>query len=618
MGIGRKRSEYIPPQPIWRQLINQSESLFSNYNKQQAGNTDQTEGPAGAQEEVLDLKMTDEELVKLAGQWEQKFNAYYGEKVKPKQEENLKYWRGEQFGGDSGEYRVVDNVIFSSIETLLPVIAREDPTPLVLTDNTDEGIEVSEKTARMLSYISSQDKLKVKIKQAIRNWAIYMLGCLKVQWDYKTDSIKVVVVRPENLILDPDGTFDGGEFTGGHIGEYKTDTAETLVAKFPKAEDYIMAACGGNLGTPMRYQEWWTDEYVFWKMGGKILDKNKNPNWNYGFVEQYVDKFGVEGERQQRGANHFNQPKKPYSFLWFFNLGKHPFDETSLIQQTKTLQDLLNKRTRQIDKNADDTNNGWVFSNVFSMDAANRALASLRKGGGIVVPTPTINDAVQRFQAPALPAYIVQEVGDKRMEIADIMGVRGLSPQGAKSEDTVRGKIMVNSQDMSRIAPIVEQVEQMVSYVFNYMVQLMYVYFDEPHVAAYLGNEKAMEYMELKNTDMNRQMVVMVKEGSMIPQDPLMRRNEAVDLYAAGSIDLVTELERLDFPNPRETAEKAIMQRMDPQGYMQQLMGGQPGQAPGMAPQPPGAPQMAPAQQPAPAAPPGIPLTAAAPNLPPL
>ena len=94
-------------------------------------------------------------------------------------------------------------------------------------------------------------------------------------------------------------------------------------------------------GSSLQYIEWWTDEMLFWELKGKILGKVKNPHWNYGTIDM------VTGE-EVMGRNHFEMSQKPYIFLSVFNLGKHPYDETSLVEQNLSNQDQLNKRNRQI------------------------------------------------------------------------------------------------------------------------------------------------------------------------------------------------------------------------------------------------------------------------------
>src|SRR3990167_4821204 len=93
----------------------------------------------------------------------------------------------------------------------------------------------------------------------------------------------------------------------------------------------------------------------------------------------------------------------------------------------------------------------------------------------------------------------------------------------------------------------------------------MYVYYDEPHFASILGKERTREYIQLVNSEFGKtKLLVGVKEGSMIPHDPVNKRNEAIDLWTAQGIDPITFFDRLEFPNPREAAKNLFLWKADP------------------------------------------------------
>jgi len=160
---------------------------------------------------------------------------------------------------------------------------------------------------------------------------------------------------------------------------------------------------------------------------------------------------------------------------------------------------------------------------------------------------------------------------DYRNEIRNIFGTRGSTPQGTIGEETVGGKNIIRGQDTDRIGGgISTYLEQFSDQVFNWFVQLMYVYYDEPHSASVLGQERAKEYITLVNTELTSSLSVGVKEGSMIPKDMLTRRNEAVDLYMSGKLDPVTAFDRMEFPDPKESAKRSVLYLNDPASYLQE------------------------------------------------
>ena len=50
----------------------------------------------------------------------------------------------------------------------------------------------------------------------------------------------------------------------------------------------------------------------------------------------------------------------------------------------------------------------------------------------------------------------------------------------------------------------------------------------------------------------------------MIPKDPASQRGEALELWAQNGIDPITFFDRLEFPNPRESAKNLYLWMSDP------------------------------------------------------
>lgn len=528
------------------------------------------EGPITPELGELELKMEDSELISLKNDWKANWN---GSKLKAdlekKWKDNEEYWAGKQFDDRSSvdSRPLQDNLIFESLETVLPIVTRQNPEPLVLSDNTEQGIALAFRVSKVLSFLADTLSLRLKLKKASRYWALYHLGVMKVGWSMQENEIALLAVRPQKLILDPNATIDDGEYTGEYIGEVRKDKASNLIKRFPKSKEAITAMVNGKTGTEVGYEEWWTDEYVFWTLNNEVLGKAKNPHWNYESEQTFVNEFGVESKAKVAGSNHFSVPKKPYVFLSIFNLGISPFDETGLVAQNLSVQDLVNKRLRQIDKNADLMNGGWAISGQkagLTKEEAFKVIEAARRGGGAWIPQGNVNEAIVKLVGTGLPSDVFNQLVDTRNEIRNNFGVRGSSPQGTMNEETVRGKIIVKGQDESRSAFIAEYLEQMSDIIFNWMVQMMYVYYDEAHIASVVGQEQAREYITIKNSDLNRKLLVSVKEGSMIPKDELTKRNEAIDLWTANAIDPISLFDKLGFPNPRESAKQLFLWQNNP------------------------------------------------------
>lgn len=566
-------------------------ALGKDINKAKDGNPD-NEGVVGSLLPELDIGMSDDELLALKKKWEKTWDDFKGE-IEKKQTTAEEYWIGKHYTSaemKTEERPLADNRLFMAIETFLPIATRQSPDPVVDADNTPEGQDLSKKVQKMLAFLSDQLTFKLKLQKTVRNWSLYYLGVMKIGWSQIENEIDLSVLRPQKLMLDPDATIlEDGTYTGEWIGEQRTETAKKLIGRFPDKEQEITDLCQGKMGTEMQYAEWWTDEYVFWTLKDKVLGGAKNPHWNYPQLQQIVDEMGQVQEQEVPGYNHFKQPKKPYIFLSVFNLGKHPFDDTSLLEQNLAMQDLINKRLRQIDKNADSMNGCLVVSGERSGLTKEEAAAAMRarqKGGSIWVPRGAPAESVTTLQGVALPGDVYQSLVDYRNELDNVFGTGSSTPQALQQEQTVRGKIMARSQDESRIGGGISVfIEQFADTVFNWMVQFMCVYYDEPHVASILGADKAREYVSLRGADINRKLLVSVKDGSMIPHDPLTERNQAVDLWSAGAMDPVSLYSALDFADPVAQAEKLFMWQTNPIALFPDLQAQQAAQQQAMAAQ---------------------------------
>ena len=524
-------------------------SLGAKVNKTKGDGAEPQEGAAQSLLPELTLEMPDEDLLKLTKAWQKKWDESEVKKEwQAKAEDNERYWLGKHFSDvELQNHPLNDNAIFEALETFLPQATRRNPEPGV----EGEDAEFADQVEKELIRLADDLKVRLKIKKAARHWSIYLLGVAKVGWSLVTDDITLKVIRPFRLILDPDGTVDEDGYTGQFIGELRTTQAAILAKQFPAKKDVISGLVQGKLGTDITYIEWWTTDYTCYTLKDELLGKQKNVHWNYDqqTTQEITDDFGeVTAEPMVLpGMNHFPAPRMPYVFLSIFNLGKSPVDDTSLIGQNLAQQDLINKRLRQIDKNADSQNNGMIVSlgkSGLTKEQATQVSEALRKGGVVAIPDGSVAEAIQRDAAPSLSADVYTQLVDTRTRLQDIFGTRGSTPSGIAKEDTVRGKIITRGLDTDRIGGgVTEYLEQFADDIFNWFVQLMYVY-------------KGLQ---------GAPVTVSVKEGSLLPKDNVTQANQAIELWSASALDPITLFEKLEYPNPQETAKKLFLWQNAPQ-----------------------------------------------------
>lgn len=560
--------------PISLNISGVSQLVGSQVNKINQG-VYGNEGEIGQREDELSLELSDEELRKLANKWEVDYAPYEG-KIKPRQDKNKAWYMGRQGEGSYialNGLPIASNILFEAVETFIPAALAKNPEPVVWSDNTPEGNELSGDLKTMLQYHTDVLELRTKLSQATRSWCFNFLGCLKTGWDPVIKEVRVEVVNPQNLIfsnvtkpIDAYGDYEGT------IGERKTCTAGELAEKFPKKKDFISLVVDGKMGTEVLYTEWTSDEYCFYTFKGEVLDKAKNPHFNYPKKVPGMDEEGNEITTEEQGKNHFARPKKMYTFLSVFSSGDMPHDITGLIEQNIPNQNRITQREMQIDVNLNNANNGLVLSeNNFNQETGKQAATARQKGRPILVPEGgPIDQAVVTLPSPGIPDAFFKAADRDKQDLRSIFGVDGLGTVPPAQQKTLGGLELNEAHDGSRIGGgIGDKLQLVAKSIYNNLVQMYYVYYDVHHFAAIMGQMKAVEYVILRNTNLDRRFVVSVAPDSMKPKDELTEMNQAMSLWEAKAIDIKTLLTRLNFPDPQETAGQAWLYQTNPQLYGQ-------------------------------------------------
>lgn len=629
------------PDPIEQNILGVQQLVGSKLNKIPYGATTQVEGVDGDFEDEFTLKLSDDELLALADQWVSNYAGYEG-RIRTRQEANKTFYLGRQKEGGANVTTegqpISANLLFEAEETFLPAALAKNPEPVVWADNTPEGNKLSNDVKTMLQFHANQLVLRRSLTLMTRYWSLDFLGIIKHGWNEEIQEITSEVRPTRNFIFSPTGFIDVYGDYEGPLGERITIPAHDLIGLFPRHREYITVMCDGKLGTDVTYTEWWNDDYCFYTFKGKVLEKNKNPHFNpdkempvVGFDGKF--EIGEDGKpvmQTEKGNNHFAKPKKPYTFLSVFSLQEQPHDITGLIEQNIPNQRRVSRRTDQIDYNLSRQNNSDIFSeNNFNQETAKQAAKAMAQGHPVLIPSGgPIGDSVHRLTAQGLPGEFFQELENSKNDLRSIFGTQGITATQQDEDQTARGMILNQQYDNTRIGGgIGDALEQVADNIFNWWVQLYYVYYDVPHVASIMGQMKAVEYVTLRSQDLDRKIVVSVAPDSMKPHDETSEMNQALSLWEAKALDIKTLLTVLNFPDPQNTAAQVWLYQTNPALYGQlnfpdlanmiaQLnppMMPQPGQ-PGQAPPEPGSPPQSMSAPPASAALSNVPInTPAAP-----
>ena len=619
-----------PTDPFSLNIEGVRDLVSNSTNKTDFSSNGIDEGPIGEKYGNLTLKLSDKELIELKNEWEKQYAPYearYTEIFARNKESYIGKRPNGQWLTDN-DLPISANLQFEAEETFLASALSKNPEPVVYSDDTPEGDTIARSVRVMLQYHADQLVLRRKLGLMVRQWSIYHLGVLKYGWNKQINDVMVDNRKIQDFIFDPNGYVDAyGDFIG-YLGERIKLTAEKLIEMFPDSRAYITESVTQKLGTEVKYTEWWSadDTYTFLTYKDIVLDKYKNPYFNYPEPVLAPDGTPMEGIEPIPPKNHFAVPKKPYTFLSVFSLQEQPHDITSLVEQNIPNQNRIRRRTEQIDYNTNSANNAYAFSaDNFNEETAKQAAAARAKGNPILVPSgKPMGEAIMPLNAQDLPRTVFNELEIAKTDLRQSWGIMGITTQPSNDDTTARGQILNQQNDSTRIGGgIGNAIEQVADSVFNGLTQLYYVFYDEQHFAAVMGTAKSLEYVTLSNSQLVIPLLVSVSPDSLRPRDQITEINLAQALFDKGVIGPKTLLKMLSFPSPDDAAADGLLYKMDPMSYMmlnfpefaqqlqaaqqQQMMqaqaaqlGGQPGG--GMAPEETTEPEKNIAQDPANAA----------------
>lgn len=478
-----------------------------------------------------------------------------------------------------------NNRIFSAIETLIPIVLTNAPQPLVTqASDSEASYELAQNIQTILLALYEDLYLKNKLSMVARHLLVgYRFGAIKYRWDAnrgilgedgeRKGGIVVECVRPTKLVIDAGATeLDDIPL----IAEYLDCTKEELTIKFPEKKEEIIQKFGGtqeyerNKNSRIQYLEVWFTYYKDGKRGegvchkyqDLVLDKMKNPHWNY-------DEQKKNEEGKSVLMNFLDRPQKPYIIFNYLNLGKYVIDDTSLTEQAIPLQDVLNKRGRQIVENADQANSGTIYNEeMISQEDVAKITGDPRES--VMVKGP-VNQAASRLPINLLPDYVIADKNDARAEIDNIYGTNAPIRGEASNAKTLGQEVISQRSNMSRLQTLADAIEDGSDRLYKGLVQMMKVFWDEPTMVKYTGEDGKTTFLEFSQDKIEDGIAVRVKAGSVLPKDKETTRQ--ITMKLAPILDPLSLAKGLDDDNPKEFAKRMMLFKLSPQQYMEQYLG---------------------------------------------
>lgn len=519
---------------------------------------------------------------------------------------NRDFWKGKQLDLQSLDLRYqvpyIDNIIYDDLETRIALAAGRMPDIITTPSSEDDmSIKNAKDLEDFLTYRISSSMMKRLLKDALRNYHLDFTSVIKVRWDKnkgENGDFVYELVRANRIGFDATATIPHDGFTAENcdlVYEWIEEPLAVVLAKFPKAKDKLIAQLGGSnsmnskrMASKIRYQECWFRWYsesgemlqgTVWKYMNTVLDKTKNPYYDWGGATKIAANEQGQYESGKVYNNYFDQPRFPYIFLTYQNLGDSIIDDTTPVEQAIPLQRITNKRGAQITELADRVAPRYAFNgNVMTKEEARRVDPKdpsesiwLDAAG----PDDDIRKGMMVTQSAPPPAVLYQDQVGLRNRIDSKFSTHGTtrgetqSNESGVSKQITREGDLTTADDMSDIV-----VERTVFEMACWALQMVKMFYNQPHMVRFTGKDGEVLNREIHQDLVEDGLMAEVKASSV---DKQTRRADAMALVQSKSIDPQTLFEDLDVDNPKERTRRVIAFQNGPNdayaGYMKEISG---------------------------------------------
>lgn len=461
----------------------------------------------------------------------------------------------------------IDNEIFVGMDAILAYVCAQTPNAEVYpaTDKTDSMV-LAQNLEKYMHAHSEKFELPRKLEGAVYNMVGKMVGLLKLRWDPlygQQGEIVPEVVDPNHVIIDKNAKLGENPRFICHVLQ---DSVEGLIAKFPEKEQIILEHFAikrkgsRNMSAEIAYREVWFTYYdkgnkpqeaVAWYVDNIVLDKSPNINWLY----------------ENEGENFLDAPMKPFIPFNLTNDGSHWIDRTNALIQAIPQQDILNKLGRQLLDNIGTANGFKVLdSHAMTKDDAqnftgdpNQLLLVKTK------PNQRVTDVVTQLNPQMVSPQLVAGVAEAKQAIHNLLGTPSqFTGSDENKTETASEALMIKNQASGRQDKIVRSVDYAMGKYFQFLAQMMTVWYTKPHYATVSGGDGNFDFIEMHRNKIEKGMTVKVQSGTTLPFDKSRQESVAVNLLKLGVISPYDGYKLLHMDDPQQLYDNFMKWKSDP------------------------------------------------------
>lgn len=490
-----------------------------------------------------------------------------------KWDDYYKAYTGEYFKKNLPAYKTqnIENFVFSTLETIKPVMLAENPRILALPQ-TEEMQGKSDAVQKSIDYEWQRTNFTRHLGNCITNALLYGTGIEGILWDAESDrigNVAPVVISPFNFFIDPAATcLADAEYciyaTYKSIGEVlrlAPDKKEQLEKnKTSPSDNWLVHGkeSTANMKDKLLYIEAYFRDHtqelseVTEEDGNSYkVSKMKYPNGRRVIIAG--DVLIIDGE------NIYQDGKFPFASLTCYDVPGE-FWGMGEVEQIISPTNSVNILTNSIIETAELTSNPiWIMDKncgVAQNSLTNRKGLVVRKNPGT---------EVRREQPPSLPAYIQNVIDILKKDIENISGVydvtRGEKPTGITAAAAIQA---LSEQAQGRIKLKVQNMEFFLGEVGGLWLSRIQQFWVTKRSVRIMGEDLKPTFDLLCKDDIDGDFDIRIIAGSTMPVNKTSKLQMMIQLGQTMAedglpmIDRKSVLENADIINLDE-----VMQRFD-------------------------------------------------------
>ena len=498
--------------------------------------------------EQFDTGMSDTELLAQIKEWETESDSVYSS-LKTIWEQNMQYYQGVQTGVEmirGKQSKAVENRVFMATETMIPIATSRLPDIEVRSGAEDEQSQMNANELQdILGYQMERLRIQELAEQFLRFMIIFRYGVFKIDWDKEQDDVGLLVRNPKRIRVPKFGSsvnrlaFVLEELELGY-NQIKEQFGEKIAKKVleanpAKTEEQVRQKTFSIL-------EVWTNEFVVWKSGDVILDKKQNPFYDF----------------DNKKANFFDNPKKPYIIKSLFTTDETLIGDTDYIQQMISIQDNINTRKRQIEDIISKVANPPLLIDSDTM--AEEQAANITNEAGLILYGKNAADGTKiRFEQPGqVPNYMFLDLEASRTQFDNIWGIHSTTRGEREGRETLGGRQLLKAADLGRIDLIARQLERALDEIAEWFTQLIKLFYTEQKSFSIAGEDGTIFINNFTGAKVGTNTKLRVIAGSTLPKDEITQRQEAIELWQLKALGVRTLYKRLRMPNVQAAIDDFI------------------------------------------------------------